>query len=553
MRSLADKEIEDIRKTIDSLTGKKEIVALCVYGSQVAGYATEKSDYDVIIVLKPFTQRVKYYYLRGETDCSALVVHPKSFENDCKKSSMGEFISGRLLNPYIPIIGENFLFENEVSYKRRVILESVSEAYAENLGFTCEIKFPLTYFLFEKLRKRAAIYPPVVYSYAQTYGEKLLEHNLEHSLSGFRSAAKQLQDEGVAEFDKVKDVIRFPSLKFHGGFTARIGAAASYTTKSITQYAIHGYAGRVMPTVVGREVMSKISRSRKTGKLPDYILRPRDSWQITSGRLFVYSDNWLSDLIKHLGMEEGSTKTVQESLGEFYNATDSYTLQDSNKKIQVAIKRFRDAKGIKWSLLNVWTLKNTNFTTNAMERMHREYHALQEFRKFGLDTPDVLAVFLSQRMLVTRYVQGKDLSRLETEFLDGISEDLGPFKEFGRELATIHNHGYCMGDTKPSNAIVSNQNSRIYFTDLEQANTEGNKTWDVAEFIYYSVRFTLKEERVRRIVGSFVEGYLGSSKNPEILKECLALRYRAPFQAFIAPNIMNILRRDLANILTSVS
>ena len=553
MRSLNPIEIENIQSTIAPLTSKKDIVALCAYGSHIADYATEKSDYDVIIVLKPFNQRVKYYYLKGETECSALVVHPKSFENDCKKSSLGEFISGRLLNPYFSIVGEEFLLENEISYKRRVILESVSEVYAENSGFTCEIVFPLSYFLYDKLRKRAAIYPPVVYSYAQTYGKRLLESNLLCSLSGFRRAAKLLQDEGVAEFDSEKNTIKFPSLRFHGGLAARLTAAASYTSKSITQYAVHGYAGRVKPNVVWRELMSKKSRSIKTGKLPPYILRPRDSWTIRAGKLIVSSDNWMSDLIKHLNMDENSTKIVQESLGEFYNSTDSYTLQDSNTKIQVAIKRFRDAKGIKWSFLSLWSLKNQNFTMNAMERMHREYHALLEFRKFGLQTPDVLALFLSHRILVTRFVKGKDLSRLESEFLDGNSDDLAPFTTFGRDLATIHNHGYCMGDTKPSNAILSDNDSRICFTDLEQANNSGNKTWDIAEFIYYSVRFTLKEDRARQLIDSFIQGYLETSHNPSVLKDCLAFRYRAPFQAFIAPNVMNVLKRDLANRSISAS
>lgn len=553
MRNLNSGEIENIRSTINPLTSNKDIVALCVYGSQVADYATEKSDYDVIIVLKPFSQRVKYYYLTGEVDCSALVVHPKSFESDCKKSSLGEFISGRLLNPYFPIIGKEFLLENEISYKRRVILETVSDVYSENSGFTCEINFPLSYFLFDKLRKRAAIYPPVVYSYAQTYGEKLLQSNLVCSLAGFRRAAVLLQDEGVAEFDKDKDTIKFPSLRFHGGFAARLSTVASYTTKSITQYAVHGYAGRVKPNVVGRELMSKISRSRKMGKLPEYILRSRDSWEISAGKLIVSSDNWMSDLIRHLDMEENSTKVVQESLGEFYNSTESYTLNDSKKKIQVAIKRFRDAKGIKWSVLSLWSLKNANFTTSAMERMHREYRALAEFRRFGLQTPEVLVLFLSQRILVTRFVSGKDLSRLESEFLDEQSDDLSPFAAFGHDLAEIHNHGYCMGDTKPSNAILADQDSRICFTDLEQANTLGNKTWDIAEFIYYSVRFTLKEERARQLVDSFVQGYLENSHNPSILKDCLALRYRAPFQAFIAPNIMNVLKRDLESRSISAS
>lgn len=236
-----------------------------VYGSQVAGYATKSSDYDVILVLKPFSQRIKYFYLKWEADCSVLVVDPRAIENDCKKSTFGEFVAGRLLNVYLPVVGEEFLRENEVAYKKRVIVEGLSEAVADHSQFAFEINFPLKYFLFEKLRKRAAIYPPVVYSYSKTYGDDLLQENLAASMVGFRKAAEELQSENVITFDQDSDAIKIVPNIFHGGFSARIEAAASFTSKSLKQYAIHGYAGRISPNVVGREVISKISRSRKTG------------------------------------------------------------------------------------------------------------------------------------------------------------------------------------------------------------------------------------------------------------------------------------------------
>ena len=96
---------------------------MCAYGSQVAGYASKDSDYDLILVIRPFKQRIRYYYLKGEVECSALVVDPKGLENDCAKSTFGEFVAGRLLNPYAPIAGEKFLEENEAHYKKRVIVE----------------------------------------------------------------------------------------------------------------------------------------------------------------------------------------------------------------------------------------------------------------------------------------------------------------------------------------------------------------------------------------------------------------------------------------------
>ncbi len=545
MRELNSSELDAIAKTLQPITSNKEVVALCAYGSQVAGYATEESDYDIILVAKPFTQRIKYYYLHGETQCSALVVEPKSFENDCRKSTLGEFVSGRLLNSYYPIAGKSYLGENEREFKKNVILEGLSEAYAEYSEFASEIIFPLRYFLFEKLRKRAAIYPPVIYSYSRTYGEKLIEDNLASSLEGFRVAAKELMNEGVIEYDEENDSITSPLMKFHAGLKAQIEVLASYTNKSLRQYAVHGYAGRVRPNVVGREVIAKISRSRKSEKLPPEILNPQRLWELPSGKLFLSSHDWLSDLISLLGMDRQTCKVANKPLGEFYNSAGIYSLEDSRARETVVIKRYQDVKGFKWGVLNLWSLKNANFTVDPTERIYREYRGSRDLRKFGLHTPRVVAVFLDQKILATCFIPGKDLSTLESDYFNGDTKDLSPFEKFGRALATLHNNGYCLGDTKPSNAILSEQKSEIYFTDLEQAVPDGNKVWDVAEFVYYSARFTLKEEEARLLINSFLEGYASLASDKDVINKCNSLRYRAPFQAFIAPNVMSAIRKDL--------
>ncbi|MDA4131263.1 MAG: hypothetical protein OK457_10875, partial [Thaumarchaeota archaeon] len=311
MRNLSQAEVSSVTKTIEPIADADEIIAVCAYGSQVAGYAKPKSDYDLILVKNPFYQRIKYFYLKGETDCSVLVVHPRAIENDCRKSSLGEFVSGRLLNPFFPIVGDDFLRELEIAYKKRIILEGLSQAHTEYADYAAEIIFPLRYFLFQKLKKRAAIYPPVIYSYSRTYSDELREGNLSSSISGFVAAAKQLQEERVISFDDVLNEVKISPDAFRGGLSVRIGAAASYTSRSLKQYAIHGYAGRVNPNVVGREVISKISRSRRSGKLPDKIQNPKGDWRIPSGKLFISSVNWLQDLVEYFGIDRKSFKVTE--------------------------------------------------------------------------------------------------------------------------------------------------------------------------------------------------------------------------------------------------
>ena len=549
MRVLDTSEISAIETTLAPIKERGSLRAMAVYGSQISGYARKESDYDVIVVIAPFFQKIKYYYLKGDVQCSALVVDEKTFDNDCLKSSLGEFVSGRLLNPYEALIGKDILRNNETSYKQRVMLEGLSEAYTDNGRFAEDIEFPLSYFLFEKLRKRAAIYPPVVYSYAQTYGDNLRKSNLESSLEGFRQAASRLAADGLIEFDSKKDAIKIRAEKIKGGLGVRLTSTAFYTARGIRQYAVHGYAGRVGLDVVGREVISKLERAKEHSELPDVISNPKVGWALNQGKLFAISSDWLSDLLEYFEMSQVSTVVTKKALGEIYNSTSFYTLVDNkgNRTMSIAVKRYNDVKGMKWGLLNIWSLKNTNFSANANERMHREFRAIEQFKNLGLFTPDVLAVFLSEKILVTRYIKGKDLSSIQTEYLREETDDLSVQRTFGAILARVHGAGICIGDTKPSNAILAESNSSIYLTDLEQAHANGNLVWDIAEFIYYSVRFTLKEERARKLVYEFVSGYLEGGGDAKVIEQTSALRYRAPFQAFIAPNVLNALRKDLAS------
>ena len=49
---LAVDEKSKILSLAESLVKKEDIISLCAYGSRVAGYAREDSDYDVIVVTR---------------------------------------------------------------------------------------------------------------------------------------------------------------------------------------------------------------------------------------------------------------------------------------------------------------------------------------------------------------------------------------------------------------------------------------------------------------------------------------------------------------------
>jgi predicted nucleotidyltransferase len=71
---LTAREKSKLRTFAESLVKKESIVALCAYGSRVAGYARKDSDYNIIIVAKDFAEGVKSTQDQEPIQTSALIV-----------------------------------------------------------------------------------------------------------------------------------------------------------------------------------------------------------------------------------------------------------------------------------------------------------------------------------------------------------------------------------------------------------------------------------------------------------------------------------------------
>lgn len=539
---LTDSEKTAIAKTVESLPEGREVAGFCTYGSRIAGYAKPDSDYDVILALRGYRETVRYKYLSGEANVSALVVDSVALLADARRAALGEFVAGRFLNVYEPLAGAEFLGQVELSFKRRVVMELLSEVVASYGDFASELKISMDYFLYEKLKKRATIYPPALYSYVKTYAGPMAEENLLAARRGVAEALRRLRDEGLVLLDE--GLVRIAPQSIRSGPLARLAAALTYTARGLKQYAVHGYAGRVGFEVAGKEALSKLARSKEVDRVPDELRHPRNLWRLDEGLLLVESDDWLDRTVRFLGMGEGA-EVAQEHLGELYNVSRVYVVRDGTKVVKLAVKRFRDLWSVKWAFLNVWALPSKRFNLTPLARLYREYSALRALRTVGLMTPEIVAVVLGDRILVTRFVEGDDLGKIVAEVLANSQKRVNALSMYGEAMALAHAAGYSLGDTKPSNAILAD--SQLFLTDLEQATPAGDKAWDIAEFLYYSTKLTLNTQGARTLVRSFLEGYLknGSAK---IVAKALNLKYLAPFQPLLVPTVAKTVRDEMAGM-----
>ncbi|HUI86768.1 MAG TPA: hypothetical protein VLY21_06410, partial [Nitrososphaerales archaeon] len=282
---LADSEAETLLGVATSMVGSKGLTALCAYGSRVAGYARPDSDYDLLAVARRFGEGVRYRYVDKPVAASVLVVEEGLLMDDATTSTLGEFAVGRFLNVYDPILNGEFLRKAELEYKRRVTLEALLELASDYGDFSRNLLIPYDYFLFSKLRKRAVIYPPALYSYIQTYSCPSAPENRESTLAGFREAAQGMKAAGFLIPER--DHVRIVPEKMKGDAFTKLSSLFSLTARGVTQYAVHGYAGRVGLGVFRREASSKIRRMRASASTLPELDKPKSVLRLEEGAILA--------------------------------------------------------------------------------------------------------------------------------------------------------------------------------------------------------------------------------------------------------------------------
>ena len=460
---LTDSERATLQELAWSLAGSSKVSAVAAYGSKVAGYARPDSDYDLIVVLKRFREGVRYRYVSSPVEASALVVDEGMMVEDGRSSYLGEFVAGRLLNVYEPLSNRELFRSVEIEYKMRVAVEALLELSSDYGEFGRHLLVPYEYFLFDKLHRRASIYPPATYSYVHTYTSRLGDENRRMSIEGFEAAMAPLQSRGLVEARP--DGVKMVPEKLKGDAFTRVQSMFSVTARGVTQYAIHGYAGRVGPSVFSREALSKLRRMREAPPRFAPLERPRSLLRLEEGTVIPVSSLLVKELAGMLGFETYST--AERDIGEPYSTTRVLTFRSGTSARSGVVKNYTDVRSLKGALLGVWASAANKFSTGSLSRMDREYGTTLALRSMGVLVPRILAVAPAERILVKDFVAGPTLASEINAFVKGGTGEVPPVSAYGALMARIHAGGIALGDTKPSNDIVSREG--LYLTDLEQA------------------------------------------------------------------------------------
>ncbi|MEO9362672.1 MAG: nucleotidyltransferase domain-containing protein, partial [Nitrososphaera sp.] len=543
--SVSPAELQALQKCIDKVAKGRKVAAACIYGSKAAGYARPDSDIDVIVVLENYPYRVKYAYMKESgVDVSALVVNKKSLERDAKSARMGEFVAGRLLHVYEPIINPEFFAEVERAYKRRVILEELQELVKSSSALAPEISFPLEYVAFSKVKRRAAMYPNAAYSYAKTY-TTTSTRNLDFTMQGYRRALADIvvEDPGLFVIDGQmlrlsKDRVRF----------AR-GEPALRLTKKLqhfSSYFIHSYAGRRIFHLAVREAESKIRRHvGQKVKFPPFLACPACAyWKIPEGVLVLSErhKDWLDAIAEVHGISGYTAK--KRRLGNPNSRTMLYALKhgEEGDELKIAVKELARTKSVKWAALSMWTAQVKKFKVDPMFRLGTEYRALRYLRTLGLRTPEIEAVVLDRRMIATRFVEGPSLAGVIRGVLAGSGNDdnnLALVREAGRQVAAVHAAGACFGNIKPKNVIAA-KDGLLWFTDLEQFDFEGgDPAWDLAQFVCWGLKGSANAPSAAKVAAEFLQGYGNDRVSGRLVQ---SKRYIENFMPVLSPQVARAIK-----------
>lgn len=534
MSNISPQELEVIKKCIVKVAKGREVVAACLYGSRVAGYARPNSDVDLLIVLEDYPYLVKYVYL-GESGMkvSALAVDRVALERDARSAFLGEFVVGRLLHIYYPITNAEFFAAVERAYKRRVILEEVQNIVASTGVLSTEIIFPLEFVAFSKVKHRTSLYPGAAYSYYKTYTTN--NRNLEFALDGYRKALADIVAEDKELFAARQDGLLQISDEHIFLERGKTRLKLTKRLQEFSSYLVHTYAGRKIMYLAVTEAESKVRRSGKSVQLPDFMACPRSEyWRLPEGKLIVDSKDWLGDL--------GYSVARKRRLGNVNSRTMLYVLEDERK---IAVKELAKTKAVKWAALSLWTAPVKRFRIDPLLRLGSEYKAIRFIRSLGLRTPAIDAVVLDRKILVTQFIEGKTLAGVIKDYIGGKPSAL--LREAGAHIARIHRAGSCFGNIKPKNVIVSGGD--LYFTDLEQfVFQDGDPVWDLAQFISWGLKGNSNTDNAATMTKEFLKGYVDVVGSGNIARLAKSRRYIESFYPVLSPSVARAIKKEIKEI-----
>jgi tRNA A-37 threonylcarbamoyl transferase component Bud32 len=528
------------------VAGSNQIVAACFYGPWARGYADEKSDVHVLLVLDNFRPKLMSYIksLNG-IKAFVLAVDRGALERDVEHGLLGEFVAEKITFPYEHLINEEYLRRKEVKAKKRIVWELLENIVLEFPELSRELLIQTEYFMYEIMKRRAQLFPPITHSFLNMLRKGVKRKNVEKIMNGYLEALNELAREKQVTFsngyikitNNLIDTIRGKKLRLPLFLKSFQRAALLHILNVLPKM----MSLLTQDEIISMKTNKRVKAEALTLQLEDpkkYLLIP------TPLGLVTLSDKTsIEDFVRKV-VPLGEVMNMKiEEIGGVLNSVYLLTFQRNHEKQKVVVKKFKDWYGFKWFPLALWTLGTKSFAVLGRSRLEREYSVNQFLQSQGFPVPKILYMSLQQSLVFEEFIEGKSLTDIIKYVISSKEKNIAEIalvREVGRKIAEAHTLGVSLGDCKPENIIVT-KDEKTCFVDLEQATRNGNQAWDVAEFLYYSGHYVSPistADTAATIAKEFIRGYLEAGGKQETVKKAGSARYTKVFSIFTPPQVL---------------
>ena len=535
---------EKLLELCSKVAGSRQITAACVYGPWVCGYADEKTDVNVLLVLDSFPLRLNTY---SETldgvNVSILTVNRIDFDADVKRGWLGEFAAEKVTLPYEPLNNGDYLWLSEVKVKKRNVLELLENLISEFPESSHEMLIKKEYFMYEVMVRRAKLFPPLTYSFLNTFKGTNERKNVETVMKGYLHAFEELEKENaIFSFEVYVKITQK-----HIDATKKRKIRMPLVFKTIQRMALPPllsvFSESTSSLIQEQRLFIKANKKVSADGLVSQLDNPKSYvlYPTPVGPVSLSDKTDIEEVARKIIPDGKFSKMKIKKFGGVLNDVYSLTLTRDRVEQKFVVKQYLDWSNLKWLPLTVWAVGTTTFSVLGQSRLKKEYAANKFLHSNGFPVPKIFYISHQKRLIFEEFIEGEELVKaIKRIFVSNRNgSDIALVKEAGRKVAEAHSLGVSLGDCKPENFMVTEDG--IVFLDLEQATRDGNQAWDIAEFLYYSGHYSppmASTSAATSIARSFVEGYLEAGGKKDNVKKASSARYTKVFSVFTAPHVL---------------
>jgi hypothetical protein len=191
-----------ILETCKHISGQCKINAVCQSDAYTIEAPTAKSSVEVLLLLQNFSPRLmSYVRVVGNRNVVIFAVDKWIFERDVDSGFLGEALARLLIFPYTALDNESYLRNQEISLKKRLIVELLENIIVTYPELSYHMRIKPEYFMYEVVLNRVRVFPPMAYGASHFLCGEADGVKVDSVLSGYLEALNQLQSNGIVTFN----------------------------------------------------------------------------------------------------------------------------------------------------------------------------------------------------------------------------------------------------------------------------------------------------------------------------------------------------------------